>query len=178
MKFTLKILTPIFVLSLLGCVAADEKDATSLQGTWQSEEFDQNGDIADLIYNFSGSSFDELISIKNDNGNFEVESENKGSFTILDDTIKTQSGLTAYQVNFEYNRVRNELVKQIAYIENKQLFLGNTTEVENDNCVGDTYTLTTTEVEIEDGQVINAYEVSRCFTRPTKINLNFPYNKI
>lgn len=165
----------------MGCVAADDNEPTLLQGTWQSEEFPSSGYLSDIIYNFQGNNFEELISYKDAQGEYSL-TENTGSFEILEDTMISESGLTAYKINLSYDRQNNKEYKQIAYINNGKLFLGNTNEVTDETdkqaCEGDTYTTTTTEVEIVNGSVLGFEEVTKCFLRPTSLNLSFPYNKI
>lgn len=175
---TSKILVLAIPLLLLGCTVEDE-DSTALEGTWQSEEFASSGQLSDIIYHFDGNNFNELISLKNSDGKYTL-TENKGTLEILDETITTESGLTAYQINLTYDRDSNPLVKQIAYISDKALFLGNTKEVtdesEKQSCQGDTYSTKTTDIEIVNGAVVSFEEVTKCFLRPSTLNLSFPYN--
>lgn len=165
----------IIPLLLLGCTPEDD-DSSVLEGTWQSEEFPSNGRLSDIIYNFSGNNFNELISNKDSDGEYTL-TENTGSLEVLGETITTETGLTAYQINLTYDRDKNSLVKQIAYVSNNELFLGNTNIIEDDECLGDSYTTVTTEIEIVNGIVVGFEEVSTCYLRPTSINLSFPYAK-
>lgn len=166
-------------LLLVGCVI-DEEENTPIEGTWQSEEFASSGQLSDIIYHFDGNNFNELISLKNSEGKYTL-TENKGTLEILDETITTESGLTAYQINLTYDRDNNPLVKQIAYVKDNQLFLGNTKEVTGETekaaCEGDTYSTTNTDVQIVNGNITSFEEVTKCFLRPTALNLSFPYNK-
>ena len=176
---TSKILVLAIPLLLLGCTVEDE-DSTALEGTWQSEEFASSGQLSDIIYHFDGSNFNELISLKNSDGKYTL-TENKGTLEILDETITTESGLNAYKINLTYDRDNNPLVKQIAYVKDNQLFLGNTKEVTGETekaaCEGDTYSTTNTDVQIVNGNITSFEEVKKCFLRPTALNLSFPYNK-
>jgi len=165
----------VIPLLLLGCTPEDDESSV-LEGTWQSEEFPSNGQLSDIIYNFRGSNFNELISNKNSEGEYTL-TENTGNLEVLDKTITTETGLTAYQINLTYDREKNPLVKQIAFVSNNELFLGNTNIIDDEECLGDSYKTVTTEIEIVNGQVTGFKEVSTCYLRPTTINLSFPYAK-
>ncbi|MGR6875144.1 hypothetical protein ACU6U9_23335 [Pseudomonas sp. HK3] len=164
------LITPL-TLFLLGCAAEDE-DATVLQGTWQSEEFTTEGNTGDITYNFNGDNFKVFTSLKVSPDTY-TNIESTGDFKILD-TITTDSGLEAYQVNFTYKRDKGALEKKIIYIDGRKLYLGNSTKSEA--CEGDTYTLIESITQVVNESIITN-EVSTCYIRPTSLNLSFTYNK-
>jgi hypothetical protein len=173
MKSPLKLLSPLLLFSLFGCVA-DDQEATVIQGTWQSTEFtdSQSNKPSDIIYEFNGNNFKELISIKNDDDTYEIE-ENAGNFTILEQTFISEDGEEVYQVNFIYDRDDNSSKFDIAYIQDGELFFGSANATD---CSDETYEVVTSETSTE-GQIIST-EKTTCYARPTKLNFNLPFYDI
>lgn len=161
-------------ICLLGCTT-EEEDTTALQGTWQSTEFTDSvsGKVSDIIYEFSGNKFNELISIKNDDNTYKLE-ESTGSFTILETMMTSAGGQEVYQVDFSYNRDENQTKYDIAYIQDGELFFGSALQAD---CGDDTYPIVTTETTTSGGQVIST-EKTICYARPTELNFGLAYSDI
>ncbi|MFT5593958.1 MAG: hypothetical protein ACI8SR_002345 [Oceanicoccus sp.] len=173
----MKLIKTLFLLSplcLLGCTT-EEEDPTALQGTWQSAEFidSQSNKTSDIIYEFSGNDFKELISIQNDDGTYQLD-ESSGSFEILEESIISEGGSEAYQINFTYDRDENAVKYDIAYIQDGELFFGSALQAD---CGDDTYAIVTTETTTSGGQVIST-EKTTCYTRPTALNFGLAYSDI
>lgn len=175
MKLQLKLLPLLISLTLVGCKSDDDSDNTVLQGTWQSKEFvdSESNKPSDIIYDFNDNNFKELFSTKNDDDTYELE-EHKGRFTILEETITSEGGQTTYQIDFAYDRDKDTSKKDIAFIQDGELFFGSAKEAE---CSDDTYEVITSTNKIIDGQSIST-ETTTCYTRPTKLNFSLPYRKV
>lgn len=173
----MNIIKTLFLLSplcLFGCTT-EEEDPTALQGTWQSAEFtdSQSNKTSDIIYEFSGNNFKELISIKNDDDTYQLN-ESSGSFEILDAMIKSEEGSEAYQINFTYDRDENAIKYDIAHITDGTLYFGSANETD---CHDNTYEVITSETTTSGGQVIST-EKTTCYARPTRLNFSLPFDSI
>ncbi|MFY0640747.1 MAG: hypothetical protein JXR16_06845 [Bermanella sp.] len=173
----MKLIKTLFLLSplcLFGCTT-EEDEPTALQGTWQSAEFidSQSDKTSDIIYEFSGNNFKELISIKNNDDTYQLV-ESSGSFEILEEPITSEGGSEAYQINFTYDRDENAVKYDIAYIQDGELFFGSALQAD---CGDDTYAIVTTETTTSGGQVIST-EKTTCYSRPTKLNFSLPFDSI
>lgn len=173
----MKLIKTLFLLSplcLFGCTT-EEDDPTALQGTWQSAEFidSQSDKTSDIIYEFSGNNFKELISIKNDDDTYQLN-ESSGSFEILEESIISDGGSEAYQINFTYDRDENAIKYDIAHIAGGLLYFGSANEAD---CNDSTYEVITSETTTSGGQVIST-EKTTCYARPTKLNFSLPFDSI
>lgn len=177
MKTPLKLLSPLCLLALIGC-AADDIESTVIEGTWQTEEFtdSESGETTDIIYAFYDDEFSELISVIDDDDNYDLE-ESEGTFTISEETITTDDGYEAYQIDFTYDRDENSIKYDIVYIGDDAIYFGNANPTSDEDCGDDTYEVITADTSISNG-VVTSTEESTCYARPTTVNFGLPYYNI
>ena len=173
----MKLIKALFLLSplcLFGCTT-EEEDSTVLQGTWQSAAFtdSQSNKTSDIIYEFSGNNFKELISVQNDDGTYELK-ESMGRFEVLAEKVNTTEGPEAYQINLTYDRDENAIKFDLANIQDGILYFGSANEAQ---CGDNTYSVITTETTTSSGSPVSI-EKTTCYARPTKLNASLPYYSI